>query len=75
VEKRELSRILKEIIVFGKPLALKISIMDNRIVNVSQEFDDAVRISKEVRVPVKVVLDKAKAVAIEAGYEVGSVVI
>lgn len=75
VEKRELSRILKEIIVFGKPLALKISIMDNRIVNVSQEFDDAVRISKEVRVPVKVVLDKAKAVAIEAGYEVGSVII
>jgi len=75
VEKRELSRILKEIIVFGKPLALKISIMDNRIVNVSQEFDDAVRISKEVRIPVKVVLDMAKAVAIEAGYEVGSVII
>jgi uncharacterized protein (DUF111 family) len=49
--------------------------MDNCIVNVSQEFDDAVRISKEVRVPVKVVLDMAKAVAIEAGYEVGSVII
>jgi uncharacterized protein (TIGR00299 family) protein len=75
VEKRELSRILKEIVVFGKPLVLKISIIDNCIVNVSQEFDDAVRISKEVRVPVKVVLDMAKAVAIEAGYEVGSVVI
>ena len=74
VEKRELRRILKEITVFGKPLALKISIMDNCIVNVSQEFDDAVRISKEVRVPVKVVLDMAKAVTIKAGYEVGSVV-
>jgi hypothetical protein len=74
VEKRELSRILKEIIVFGKPLALKISIMDNCIVNVSQEFDDAVRISKEVRVPIKVVLDMAKGVAIKAGYEVGSVI-
>ena len=74
VEKRELRRILKEITVFGKPLALKISIMDKCIVNVSQEFDDALRISKEVRVPIKVVLDMAKAVAIKAGYEVGSVI-
>ena len=74
MEKRELSRTLKEITVFGKPLALKISIMNNCIINVSQEFDDAVRISKESHVPIKVVLDMAKTVAIKAGYEVGSVI-
>lgn len=72
VDKRELRRIFKEITVFGKPLLLKISIMHNCIVNVSQEFDDALRISQEIQVPVKVVLDTARAVAISSGYEVGS---
>jgi len=71
VEKRELIRIFKEVIVFGKPLMLKISVMHDRIVNISQEFDDALRISQELQVPVKVVLDMAKAASISSGYEVG----
>lgn len=75
VIKRELSRVFREIEIFGKPIRLKISIFNNMIINVSQEFEDVMHVGKELNVPIKSVMDQAKAVAISSGYIVGTKII
>lgn len=52
--------------VYGHPVRLKIARLDGAVVNAVPEYEDVARVAAEVGVPVKVVLDTARAAAVRA---------
>jgi uncharacterized protein (DUF111 family) len=54
---------MREVLVAGQPVHVKIALHDGRVVNVQPEYDDVVRVATQSGRPVKDVLEDAATAA------------
>lgn len=59
VERRTLERKTKEVSVLGEKVAIKISCLDGKEVNVQPEFSDCLKLAKKNKLPVKEIIQLA----------------
>lgn len=67
VDKRVLRREFAMVEIDGCPIRVKIARVGDNIVNASVEYDDAAKAASQLRLPVKTVLSRATAAAVDAG--------
>jgi uncharacterized protein (DUF111 family) len=61
VRKHPLERVMSTVDVDGQPVAVKLAMLDGRVVNASVEFDDVLRAAQALGRPAKAVLARANA--------------
>ena len=72
VAKVSLDRFFTSVSVRESKISLKVSTLDGKIVQISPEFEDAYSVAKAQDIPTRIVLDEARAAALEAGLRYGA---